>query len=160
MYGETLAMNVVDNWLTAYRTALGGYCIRLWRTPEILGDRRPLAAEGLPEQFPLISRVFVLMTHPDASAESGLSFAQSMGGQKLLPGFLGGISGVVLWVLIQTNKNEVISRITRSTPNQFQLNWAFVQALLHLLGPIAIVVAAQLSGRLRSIVAPLLDVIR
>jgi hypothetical protein len=78
----------------------------------------------------------------------------------LLLGILGGITSAVLWVLIQINKNEIVSRITQSTPNRFELNWAFAQAALHFVGPIVIIVAAQLSGRLRSIVDPLLDVIR
>jgi len=78
----------------------------------------------------------------------------------LLLGLLGCVVGVVFWVLVRVNKNEIVGRITRSTPNRFELNGAFFQAAVRFIGPIAIIVAAQLSGRLRAIVEPLLEVIK
>ena len=78
----------------------------------------------------------------------------------LVLALLGVAAGSVLWVLVQVNKNEVISRITRSTPNKFDLNWTFIGAALQIVLPIAIIVAAQVSGRLRTILDPLLDMFR
>jgi hypothetical protein len=78
----------------------------------------------------------------------------------LLLGLLGAVVAAILWVLIRVNKSEIVSRITRSTPNKFDFNWRFVQAVVQFVGPIAIIAVAQLSGRLRAIVEPLLEVIR
>jgi len=78
----------------------------------------------------------------------------------LVLALLGAAAGAVLWVLVQVNKNEVISRITRSTPNKFEMNWAFIGAALQIVLPIAIIVAAQVSGRLRTILDPLLNLFR
>jgi hypothetical protein len=78
----------------------------------------------------------------------------------LLLGLLILVCGAVFWVFVQVNRNEIISRITNSTPNKFELNWAFVVAVLQFLGPIVIIVGAHLSGRLRTIVEPLLDNLR
>lgn len=70
------------------------------------------------------------------------------------------VSGVILWVLTRVNKDEIISRITRSTPNKFELSWDFVIRTMVLIGPIALVLLASVSGRLRSLIEPLLDMIR
>jgi hypothetical protein len=78
----------------------------------------------------------------------------------VLLGVLGAVVGVILWVLIRVNKNEMVSRITQSTPNRFEFNWSFGLAIIQLVGPIAIILAAHLSGRLRTIVEPLLGVLR
>jgi len=78
----------------------------------------------------------------------------------LIFGLLGAVMLGILWVLVQVNKNEIISRITQSTPNRFDFNWNFVQAAVTFIGPIALIVAAQLSGRLRTIVEPLMDLIK
>lgn len=78
----------------------------------------------------------------------------------LLFGLLFAVSGAIVWVLIQVNKNEIVSRITRSTPNKFQLDWEFVHKILLYLGPILLVIGAQLSGRARVLVEPWLNVIR
>jgi len=78
----------------------------------------------------------------------------------LLLGLLGAVVVAILWVFIRVNRSEIVSRITQSTPNKFEFNLRFVQAVVQFVGPIAIVTVAQLSGRLRAIVEPLLEVIR
>src|SRR5262249_23903964 len=70
------------------------------------------------------------------------------------------VAGSVCWVLVRVNKNEIISRITQSTPNRFDLNWTFVAALCQFLLPVGILLAAHLSGRLRTLVEPLMVVLR
>jgi len=78
----------------------------------------------------------------------------------LLLGLVAAVVGAILWMFVRVNKNEIVSRITRSTPNKFEFNWAFVLSVLQYIGPIAIVTIAHLSGRLRTIVEPLLEVVR
>jgi hypothetical protein len=70
------------------------------------------------------------------------------------------VAGSILWVLVRFNKNEILSRITRSTPNRFELNWQFVGNALLAIGPIALVLVARFSGRLRTLFEPLLEVMR
>ncbi|HMF17062.1 MAG TPA: hypothetical protein VKE98_07640 [Gemmataceae bacterium] len=77
----------------------------------------------------------------------------------LLLGLLSAVVGVILWVLIRVNKNEIISRITQSTPNRFELNWSFVLATVQFIGPIAIIAIAHFSGRLRTVIDPFLKVL-
>ncbi len=90
----------------------------------------------------------------------GLSAAAEALILYLVLGLLIVVCGAVFWVFIQVNRNEIISRVTNSTPNKFDLNWPFVLAFLQFLGPIVIIVGAHLSGRLRTIVEPLLDNLR
>jgi len=78
----------------------------------------------------------------------------------LLLGLLGAVVAGVLWVMVRINKNEIVSRITQSTPNKFEFNWTFIQATVQFVGPVAIVVAAQLSGRLRTVLEPFMDLIK
>jgi hypothetical protein len=78
----------------------------------------------------------------------------------LLLGLLTVVVGVIVWVLIRVNKNEIVSRITQSTPNRFELTWNFALSLIQFVGPIAVIVIAHLSGRLRAVVEPFLEVLR
>jgi len=78
----------------------------------------------------------------------------------LLLGLLSAVVGVILWVLIRVNKNEIISRITQSTPNRFELNWSFALAIIQFIGPIAIIVIAHFSGRLRTVIDPFMKMPR
>jgi hypothetical protein len=66
----------------------------------------------------------------------------------------------ILVVLVKVNRNEIVSRITQTTPHKFDLNWSFVVATLQVIAPTAIVVAAHMSGRLRTLLDPLIDMIR
>jgi uncharacterized protein YhhL (DUF1145 family) len=70
------------------------------------------------------------------------------------------VGGAILWVLIQMNRNEIISRITRSTPNKFDFNLDFVLGFAQYVGPILILMIAQLSGGLRRIIEPFLELVR
>jgi hypothetical protein len=63
-------------------------------------------------------------------------------------------------VLVSANRNPIISRITRTTPYRFNLTWAFVHNTFLLILAPGLFIAAQMSGRLRAVVGPLLDVIR
>src|SRR5262249_40411167 len=70
-------------------------------------------------------------------------------------GLILAIATTIVWILIHVNKNEIISRITNSTPNRFELNWSFLGSLVVYIGPIALIMVAQLSGRLRDVFEPL-----
>jgi hypothetical protein len=78
----------------------------------------------------------------------------------LILGLLAAVMVGVLFVLVRVNQNEMVSRITQSTPNKFEFNWSFARAALTFVGPILLVTAAQLSGRLRTVVEPLLNLLR
>jgi hypothetical protein len=70
---------------------------------------------------------------------------------------------VMVWFLIDLNKDELVSRIGRSTPNRFTPDWGFLQAagvyVLPILGGLMIQFPF-FSGHLRSLLDPLLHVIR
>jgi hypothetical protein len=66
----------------------------------------------------------------------------------------------IFQTLVSYNKNEIISRATQSTPHRFDLTWGFVFNVVTFVGPLVLVVAAHLSGRLRSLVEPMLEGIR
>jgi hypothetical protein len=68
-------------------------------------------------------------------------------------------AGAVGYVLVSANKNPLISRVNRTTPNRFNLTWSFVSNALTLIVIPGLFVAAQLSGKLRMLVGPLLDAI-
>jgi hypothetical protein len=74
--------------------------------------------------------------------------------------FAGAVITLLLWLLYKINCNELVSRATRSTPNKFQLDSAFVQNLTVFVLPLAAVVVTQLAGRMRSVIEPVLGWIR
>lgn len=67
--------------------------------------------------------------------------------------------GVIGYVLVQINRSELVSRIAGTNPNTFTPDWSFLWNNVALLGPF-ILVAAQASGRLRTVFEPLLELIR
>lgn len=64
------------------------------------------------------------------------------------------------WVLYRINSNEFISRVSRTAPDRFTPDAAFAGNFLAFVVPLVLVVAIQLSGRLRSVAEPLLQVVR
>ncbi|HEX4612090.1 MAG TPA: hypothetical protein VH092_28090, partial [Urbifossiella sp.] len=68
----------------------------------------------------------------------------------------GGVTLLILWVLLETNRNELVSRVCRSTPHRFSLDSAFVSNVVTLVLPLVLVVAAQFAGRTRAVVEPIL----
>lgn len=70
------------------------------------------------------------------------------------------VGGAVLWVLYRMNKNEMVSRITRSTPNRFEFTSLFMGNTAQLVLPLVLIAAAQLSGRLRTVLEPFLVMVR
>jgi hypothetical protein len=75
-------------------------------------------------------------------------------------GFAGAVLVLVVWVLYRINRNELISRVTRTTPDRFQLDAAFVQNLTVFVLPLFLVVVTQFAGRMRSVVEPVLSWLR
>jgi hypothetical protein len=75
-------------------------------------------------------------------------------------GLLFAVVASLVWVLVRIVKNEIVSRIMKSTPNKLELRWTFVATTLQYVGPIALIVIAQLSGGMRAIVEPLLNMVR
>ena len=75
-------------------------------------------------------------------------------------GFAGAVIVLLVWLLYRINKNELVSRTTRGTPNKFQLDTAFVQNVGVFVVPLAAIIVTQLAGRLRSVTEPLLGWLR
>ncbi len=67
-----------------------------------------------------------------------------------------GVALLILWVLTEINRNELVSRVCRSTPNRFSLDAAFVSNVATLVLPLVLVIAAQFAGRTRAVVEPVL----
>ena len=70
-----------------------------------------------------------------------------------------GMAGV-LYVLIDMNRDEVISRVTKSTPGKFSLDSGFIGSFFTYIVPAAGILAAQLSGSFRWVLEPLLRVMK
>jgi hypothetical protein len=75
-------------------------------------------------------------------------------------GFAGAVICLLVWILYSMNRNELVSRVTRTTPDKFQLDAAFVQNLAVFVLPLLAVVVTQLAGRMRSVVEPVLAWLR
>jgi hypothetical protein len=71
----------------------------------------------------------------------------------------GGVAGVV-YVLFEMNRDELVSRATRSTPGKFSLDSGFIGSFFTYIVPTVGVLAAQLSGSFRWILEPLLRVMK
>jgi hypothetical protein len=68
---------------------------------------------------------------------------------------------LVVLILFQMNKNEVLSRINKTTPNQISWNQPFFGQLLTLLGPVVLILLVQVPGIgqfVRTVVEPALRV--
>jgi hypothetical protein len=66
----------------------------------------------------------------------------------------------VLYVLIDMNRDELVSRVTRTTPGKFSLDSGFLGSFFTYIVPAAGVLAAQLSGSFRWVLEPLLRVMK
>lgn len=70
-----------------------------------------------------------------------------------------GMAGIV-YVLIEMNRDEVVSRVTRTTPGKFSLDSGFLGSFFTYIVPAAGVLTAQLSGSFRWLLEPLLRVMK
>jgi hypothetical protein len=66
----------------------------------------------------------------------------------------------VLYVLIDMNRDELVSRVTRTTPGKFSFDSGFIGSFFTYIVPAAGVLAAQLSGSFRWVLEPLLRVMK
>jgi hypothetical protein len=66
----------------------------------------------------------------------------------------------VLYLLIDMNRDELVSRVTRTTPGKFSLDSGFIGSFFTYIVPAAGVMAAQLSGSFRWLLEPLLRVMK
>jgi hypothetical protein len=70
-----------------------------------------------------------------------------------------GMAGV-LYVLIEMNRDEVVSRVTKTTPGKFSLDSGFLGSVFTYIVPVAGILTAQLSGSFRWLLEPLLRVMK
>lgn len=84
--------------------------------------------------------------------------------EKLLLYGLIGLSGAcvagVLYLLVEMNREEVISHVTKTTPGKFSLDGGFIGSFMTYIVPAVGVAAAQLSGSLGMVLEPLLRVMK
>lgn len=84
--------------------------------------------------------------------------------EKLLLIGLIGLSGAgmagILYVLIEMNRDEVVSRVTRTTPGKFSFDGGFLGSVLTYIVPVAGVLTAQLSGSFRWLLEPVMRVMK
>ncbi len=70
-----------------------------------------------------------------------------------------GLAGV-LYVLIEMNREEVISRVMKTTPGKFSLDGGFIGSFMTYIVPAAGLAGAQLSGSLGMVLEPLMRVMK
>ena len=77
-----------------------------------------------------------------------------------LMALLGAVVVGILYVLYDLNRNELVSRITKTTPNRFTLDRGFLMSVGQYILPVLGVAALYLAGAFRVIVEPLLSALR
>lgn len=75
-------------------------------------------------------------------------------------GVVAAVLGVLLWVLYRINKNTIVSRVTRTTPGRLSLDAGLVQNFVAFVLPLLLIAVVQVGGRWRTVVEPVLDMIR
>ena len=140
-------------------------------------DEAPQGPQALAEQFIAVQAVFFVsqyftqlryFAYMGTFASGCLLFALTeyhFEPERLVmlsgAGLVAAIVAVVAWGLVQINKNELVSRITRTTPGRFSLNSApLVMNAVQLAGPLVLLLLLQLSGRMRSVVEPAMALFR
>jgi hypothetical protein len=73
---------------------------------------------------------------------------------------IGAVVAAVFYVLIQVNRDELVSRISGTTPNRFTLDAGFISSVFTYIVPTLSVVTLQLSGAFRFMLEPLLRVLK
>lgn len=140
-------------------------------------DEAPQGPQALAEQFIAVQAVFFVsqyftqlryFAYMGTFAAGCLLFALTE--YHFEPEYLVMMSGtglvcavvtVVVWGLFEINKNELVSRVTRTTPGRFSFDSApLIMNAVQLAGPILVLLALQMSGRLRSVVEPVVNVFR
>ena len=66
----------------------------------------------------------------------------------------------IVYLLIDMNRDEVVSRVTRTTPGKLSLDSGLIGSFLTYVVPAAGVLFAQLSGSFRWLLEPLLRVMK
>jgi hypothetical protein len=84
--------------------------------------------------------------------------------ERLLLLFLLGLSGAglaaVVWVLFDMNRDEVVSRILKTTPGKISLDSGVVGSFLTYVVPAVGILTAQLSGSFRWLLEPIMHVMK
>ena len=67
---------------------------------------------------------------------------------------------VLFWVLYRINKNGIVSRVLKMTPDKFTPDASFLYNFVLYIVPLVLLVIVQVGGRWRTVVEPVLDLIR
>jgi hypothetical protein len=75
-------------------------------------------------------------------------------------GLIGAVVIGIVYVLVAVNRDELVSRISGTTPNRFSLDSGFLNSIVTYILPALGVVALQISGAFRFILEPILRAFR
>jgi hypothetical protein len=75
-------------------------------------------------------------------------------------GLTAAVIGFLVWLLVGVNRNEMISRISRTTYDRFTPDASFLSGLLTVVLPLLLLSFTQLNGRFRVIFEPILSLFR
>jgi MFS-type transporter involved in bile tolerance (Atg22 family) len=76
---------------------------------------------------------------------------------SLMVTLVGGVVAAVCYVLVQMNRDELLSRISGTTPNRFNLDTEFLGSFITYIVPALGVVTLQLTGAFRFLFEPILS---
>jgi hypothetical protein len=139
-------------------------------------ETEPAGWQGLAEQFIAIQlmlflsryfaqmRYLAYMTALAAAAVLVAATDYAFQPERLImyaaAGLAVGVVCLIGWLLYQINRNEIVSRVTHTTPDRFSLDSAFVRNFVFFVLPLFAVVLIQVFGRMRSVMEPVLQVLR
>jgi hypothetical protein len=75
----------------------------------------------------------------------------------------GTVTAAVLWIIVQIERDELVSRILKTTPNRLNFHWTFLSQVLLFATPVLgvlVAVSSDLSDLLHAWVDPLLQLLR
>jgi hypothetical protein len=78
----------------------------------------------------------------------------------VLVGLTGTVGATILYLLVQINKDELVSHLSGSTPNRFTPDLDFLGSVGKFILPVAGLLALQLAGTFRFLFEPILRMLR
>jgi hypothetical protein len=74
----------------------------------------------------------------------------------MVMGTVAAVLGSILYVLVRANYDDLLSRITRTTPNRFTFDSGFLSSFFLYVVPTLSILVIQLSGAFRFVLEPIL----
>jgi len=112
------------------------------------------------ERLRTLSAMLAILAGSLVLAATGYSFQPEKLIVYIATGLTILVAAFLVWVLYRINRNELVSRISRTKFNSFTPDGAFLSSLMTVVVPLLILTGTQLSGRFRVIAEPVLDILR